>query len=62
MKIAIDASRAVNETAGIGRYTREIVKHLLKIDQKPASPAGRNEYLLLFTYFRKNHSKVKLIK
>lgn len=55
MKIAIDASRAVNETAGIGRYCREIVKNLLQIDQK-------NQYLLIFTYFRKDPRKVRLIK
>ena len=34
MKIAIDASRAINEKAGIGRYTKELIKALLKIDTK----------------------------
>ena len=55
MKIAIDASRAINETAGIGRYTREIVSNLLKIDSK-------NEYLLIFSYFKKSPAKEKAIK
>lgn len=55
MIIAIDASRAINETAGIGRYSQEIIRHLLQIDQK-------NEYLLLFTLFRCNKKKEKLIK
>lgn len=55
MKIAIDASRAVNETAGIGRYSKELIKNLLQIDQQ-------NQYLLIFTYFRKDSRKEKLIK
>lgn len=55
MKIAIDASRAINETAGIGRYSQQIIKNLLQIDQQ-------NQYLLIFTYFRKDPRKEKLIK
>lgn len=54
MKIAIDASRAINETAGIGRYTQEIIKNLLKIDQK-------NHYILIFSYFRKSRQKERAI-
>ncbi len=55
MKIAIDASRAINEKAGIGRYSRELVKNLIKIDQK-------NQYLLIFSYFRTSLAKERLIK
>jgi len=42
-KIAIDASRAVNEQAGIGRYTKKLIESLLKIDTK-------NEYKLFFNF------------
>jgi len=62
MVIAIDASRAINETAGIGRYTREIVRNLLRIDSKPASSAGRNEYVLIFTYFKKSAAKERQMR
>ena len=55
MLIAIDASRAVNEKAGIGRYTRELVKKLIEIDKK-------NDYLLLFSYWRKDRGKERLIR
>ena len=54
MLIAIDASRAINETAGIGRYTRELVKKMIEIDKK-------NQYLLIFSYFRQSRGKEKLI-
>src|SRR3990170_24765 len=55
MRIAIDASRAVNESAGVGRYTRELIKKLLEIDNE-------NQYLLVFTYFTKDPKKEKIIK
>ncbi len=55
MKIAIDATRAVIESAGIGRYTHNLVKKMLEIDQK-------NQYLLIFSYFRSDTAKEKLIK
>lgn len=55
MRIAIDASRAVNEKAGIGRYTLELIRHLLAVDQK-------NEYLLIFSFMRSNSHKEKIIK
>ncbi len=54
MKIAIDASRAVNEKAGIGRYTRQLLENLLKVDKK-------NEYVLFFSYFRSNKGKERYI-
>jgi len=55
MKIAIDASRAVNEKAGIGRYTKEIVENLLKIDKK-------NKYVLIFSYFRRDQEKERYME
>jgi glycosyltransferase involved in cell wall biosynthesis len=55
MTIAIDASRAVNETAGIGRYSRELIKKMIEIDKK-------NDYLLFFSYFRKNPEKEQQMK
>jgi len=55
MLIAIDASRAINETAGIGRYTRNLVKKMIEIDQK-------NQYLLIFSFWRPSPQKEKLIK
>lgn len=55
MKIAIDASRAINEKAGIGRYTLELIRHLLAVDQK-------NEYLLIFSFMRSSRRKEKIIK
>lgn len=39
MKIGIDITPAINQTAGIGRYTRQLVTNLLEID-------NRNQYLL----------------
>ncbi|MCL4499481.1 MAG: glycosyltransferase family 4 protein [Chloroflexi bacterium] len=32
MKIGIDVTSAVNQTAGIGRYTRELVRELIRLD------------------------------
>ena len=55
MVIAIDASRAVNESAGIGRYTQELVRHLLQIGSK-------HHFILIFTYWRANEDKEKIIK
>jgi hypothetical protein len=55
MTISIDATRAVIERAGIGRHCRELIKQMLKIDSK-------NQYILIFTYFRKDKEKDKLIQ
>ena len=55
MTIAIDASRAVNESAGIGRYTKELVEYLLR--------TGKNhKFILIFTYWRADEEKEKIIK
>lgn len=45
MNITIDITRAVIEGAGIGRFTREMVAGLLKVDHE-------NEYSLITTHFR----------
>lgn len=55
MTIAIDASRAINETAGIGRLTKALVEHLLE--------AGKGyQFILIFTYWRADQEKEKMIK
>lgn len=54
MKIGIDASRAVNEEAGIGRYTREVVSRL--VDQ-----ATEDDFKLFFTYIRDKGRKKQWI-
>jgi len=53
MRIAIDVSRAINEKAGIGRMTRELVKNIIK--------DKNNQYILIFTYFRSHPDKIKQI-
>lgn len=55
MLIAIDASRAINEKAGIGRYARELIKNMIALDKK-------NNYLLFFSFFRKNPEKERQMK
>ncbi|MDI6821815.1 MAG: glycosyltransferase family 1 protein [Actinomycetota bacterium] len=47
MRIGIDVSPAVHQQAGVGRYTQELVKHLLKIDNE-------NEYVLFYYYSGKD--------
>lgn len=44
MRIAIDASRVINEKAGIGRYTKKLIGNLLEIDKE-------NDYILLFNFW-----------
>ena len=43
MRIAIDYTPAINQTAGIGRYTRSLVQALADID-------AENEYVLFYAY------------
>lgn len=52
MRIAIDASRAVNEKAGVGRFTRELIENLLKTDKE-------NQYILLFNFWKDYSEKEK---
>lgn len=55
MIIGIDASRAINESAGIARYSQNLLAALAKIDQK-------NKYKLLFTFVNNRRNKIKLAK
>ena len=55
MKIAIDISRAVNETAGIARYTASLTKELIK-------QAKNDEFDLFVTYLRRGKIKEEIIK
>lgn len=55
MKIAIDATRGVIESAGIARYINELLANLAKIDQK-------NEYQLYYSFWRKDAEKFVKIK
>jgi len=55
MKIVVDITRAIIENAGIGRYTREITRHLLASD-------NQNAYTLLSTHFRNNQEKNQRIQ
>jgi glycosyltransferase involved in cell wall biosynthesis len=50
MIIGIDASRAINESAGIARYNQNLLNGLAKIDQK-------NSYKFLFTFMRNKNGK-----
>lgn len=55
MIIGIDASRAINESAGIARYNRNLLEALAKIDEK-------NNYKFLFTFFNDRKEKIKAAK
>lgn len=55
MKIAIDCSKAVNEKAGIARYTWEIASHLPRIFTV-------DEFFYFFNFVRGDEEKKKLIK
>lgn len=54
MKIGIDASCAIYEKAGIGKYTYNSVQHLLKVDRQ-------NEYVLFFNFFRHRSDRIREI-
>ena len=54
MKIGIFANHLLFEPAGIGKYTENLIKSLLKIDHK-------NHYFLYFSFFRHQRERVRLI-
>lgn len=54
MKIGLDASFAINDESGVGRYSFNLIKNLLAIDRK-------NQYILFFNYFRNRVEKDKKI-
>ena len=53
MIVGIDASRAINENAGIARYNQGLIKNLAKLDKK-------NSYKFLFTFVRDKKNKKSL--
>lgn len=59
MQIAIDATRAVIESAGIGRYSLNLIQKLLEIDSKNNA---LRQYLLLFSHFRQDPQKAKILR
>ena len=50
MIIGLDASRAINESAGIARYNKNLLAGLSEIDKK-------NQYKFLFTYVKNKKTK-----
>jgi glycosyltransferase involved in cell wall biosynthesis len=52
MKIAIDVTRAVIENAGIGRYTLEVAKSMIK-------QGNCHDFIIYSTHFRDSHEKIK---
>jgi len=55
MNIGIDANCLIFEKAGIGKYTQNLIKNIIKID-------GKNHYFLYFSYLRKRTQREKIIK
>ncbi|MFA6493377.1 MAG: glycosyltransferase family 1 protein [Patescibacteria group bacterium] len=55
MNIGIDANCLIFERAGVGKYAQNIIKNLLKIDQK-------NHYFLYFSFLRHRSKREKIIK
>jgi len=53
MIIGLDASFAINDQSGIGRYSKNLIKNILKFDKN-------NHYVLFFNFF--NNKKYKLSK
>lgn len=53
MKIAVDATRAINEKAGVGRFTKDLIDSLLLTDK-------RNTYVLFFNFWRNYKEKGNL--
>lgn len=53
MIIGIDASRAINEGAGIAKYNQNLIKNLAKLDKN-------NYYKFLFTYVKNKNKKNNL--
>lgn len=55
MTIGIDANCLIFAKAGVGKYSQNIIKNLLKIDQK-------NQYFLYFAYLRHGRQREEQIK
>jgi len=54
MRIAIDGSKAINESAGIGRYTHEIIKNLINF-------YPQDDFFVYFNFLRGKEGKLKKI-
>ncbi|EKD56576.1 MAG: group 1 glycosyl transferase [uncultured bacterium] len=54
MRIGFDASFAINDASGVGRYSFNLIKNLLEID-------NQNDYLLFINYYRNRLEKEKKI-
>ncbi|MCL5407564.1 MAG: glycosyltransferase family 4 protein [Patescibacteria group bacterium] len=55
MNIGIDANCLIFERAGVGKYTQNLIKNLLKIDRK-------NQYFLYFSFLRHRAKREKIIQ
>lgn len=55
MNIGIDANCLIFERAGIGKYTKNIIENLIKIDRK-------NHYFLYFTFLRHKSDREAVIQ
>jgi len=55
MNIGIDVNCLIFEKAGFGRYTYNLVRNLLKIDQK-------NHYFLYTSFIRKRNERTKILE
>jgi len=61
MNIGIDVNCLIFEKAGFGRYTYNLVKNLLKIDQKNHS-FRRNHLFLYASFIRKRNERKKILE
>lgn len=55
MNIGIDANCLIFEKAGVGKYTHNIIKNLIKIDKK-------NRYFLYFTFLRNRKKRIRQVE
>ena len=61
MNIGIDVNCLIFEKAGFGRYTYNLVKNLLKIDQKNHS-FRRNHFFLYASFIRQRNERKKILE
>lgn len=55
MNIGINANCLIFEQAGVGKYTQNLIKNLLKVDRK-------NHYFLYFAFLRHRKKREKMVK
>lgn len=67
MRVGIDISQIVFEGTGVGRYVREMVGALLKLDKKNeyvlfgSSLRQRHKFQAFYAKLRRNHQNVRLV-